>query len=100
LHLLERILVDQRPGEDTYATVVSLVFPPHGRSARVISAGHPGLLHRHAGKVSWVEPQPGIALGLFPGRGDWSETEMALRDRDSVVLVAVLHLGWNRPRRA
>ncbi|MBW8801537.1 MAG: serine/threonine-protein phosphatase [Streptomyces sp.] len=86
LRLLERILVDERPDEDTYATVVSLVFPPHGRSIRMVSAGHPGLLHRHSGKVSWVEPQPGIALGLFPGRGDWSETEMALADRDSVVL--------------
>jgi serine phosphatase RsbU (regulator of sigma subunit) len=86
LRLLERILVDERGDEDTYATVVSLVFPPHGRSVRMISAGHPGLLHRQSGKVSWVEPQPGIALGLFPGRGDWSEIEMALTDRDSVVL--------------
>jgi hypothetical protein len=86
LHLLERILVDERPDEDTYATVVSLVFPSHGRSVRMISAGHPGLLHRHKGKVSWVEPRPGIALGLFPRRGDWSESEMALTERDSVVL--------------
>jgi serine phosphatase RsbU (regulator of sigma subunit) len=86
LRLLERILIDERPDEDTYATVVSLVFPPHGRSVRVVSAGHPGLLHRHSRGISWVEPEPGIALGLFPGQGDWAESDLALADRDSVVL--------------
>lgn len=86
LQLLERVLVDERPHEDTYATVVSLIFPPHGRSVRVISAGHPGMLHRHAGGIRWVEHRPGLALGLFPGRGDWTESEHALADQDSVVL--------------
>ncbi|MFJ4833716.1 PP2C family protein-serine/threonine phosphatase [Streptomyces sp. NPDC088747] len=86
LRLLERVLVDQRPHEDTYATVVSVIFPPHGRSVRVISAGHPGMLHRHAGGVRLVEHRPGLALGLFPGRGQWTESEHALADQDSVVL--------------
>ncbi|MEU3792494.1 PP2C family protein-serine/threonine phosphatase [Streptomyces fructofermentans] len=86
LRLLERVLVDERPHEDTYATVVSLSFPPHRRSVRVISAGHPGMLHRHAGGIRWVEHRPGLALGLFPGRGDWTESEHALADQDSVVL--------------
>lgn len=86
LRLLERVLVDERPHEDTYATAVSLVFPPHGRSVRVISAGHPGMLHRHAGGIRWVEHRPGLALGLFPGRGNWTETELPLAEQDSVVL--------------
>ncbi|MFD5632076.1 PP2C family protein-serine/threonine phosphatase [Streptomyces sp. NPDC127072] len=86
LRLLERVLVEQRPHEDTYATVVSVIFPPHGRSVRVISAGHPGMLHRHAGGVRLVEHWPGLALGLFPGRGDWTESEHALAEQDSVVL--------------
>ncbi|MBQ0850419.1 serine/threonine-protein phosphatase [Streptomyces sp. BH-SS-21] len=86
LRLLERVLVDERPHEDTYATVVSLVFPSDGRSVRVISAGHPGMLHRHAGGIRWVEHRPGLALGLFPGRGDWTESEHTLSAADSVVL--------------
>ncbi|WP_073934887.1 PP2C family protein-serine/threonine phosphatase [Streptomyces sp. CB02400] len=85
-HLLEKILVKERRDDETYATTVSLVFPPHGRSVRVVSAGHPGLLHRHPGGVGWVEPQRGIPLGLFPGHGDWSESEVVLGDGDSLVL--------------
>ncbi|MEU3511951.1 PP2C family protein-serine/threonine phosphatase [Streptomyces longwoodensis] len=86
LPLLERVLAGERPREEIFATVVSLVFPPHGRSVRVLSAGHPGMLHRHAGGVRWVEHRPGLALGLFPGRGGWTETELPLAERDRVVL--------------
>lgn len=87
LRLLERILVQERPKEDTFATVLSLVLRPHLGSYRMISAGHPGLLHRHRRTVRWVDPQPGIPLGLFPGLDDWHESEMALSDRDGLVLV-------------
>lgn len=86
LRLLERILTDERAREETYATVVSLVLPPHRRSLRMVSAGHPGFLHRHRGRVRWAEPRPALPLGLFPGQGDWRESELALSDGDGVVL--------------
>lgn len=84
--LLERILVGERADDDTYATLVSLVFRPDGTSVNVVSAGHPGLLLRQPEGIRWVEPRAGIALGLFPGHGDWTETELPLSPRDSVVL--------------
>ncbi len=87
LGLLERILIDERADDDTYATVVSLVFPPEGTSVRAVSAGHPGLLlRRHSEDIRWVEPQAGIALGLFPGCTDWAETWIDLAPLDSIVL--------------
>lgn len=86
LHLLERILTEERAEEETYATVVSLILSPHRRTLRTVTAGHPGFLHRHRGEVRWVEPPPGLPLGLFPGQGDWRESEIALPDGDGIVL--------------
>ncbi|SEF16074.1 Stage II sporulation protein E (SpoIIE) [Streptomyces sp. Ag109_O5-10] len=86
LHLLERILTAERAEEETYATVVSLVLSPHRRTLRTVTAGHPGYLHRHGGEVRWVEPPPGLPLGLFPGQGDWRESETAMSDGDGIVL--------------
>ncbi len=86
LCILERILVDGRSDDDTYATVVSVVFPPGGTTARIVSAGHPGLLLRRSEHIRWVEPQIGMALGLFPGIRDWTETDLALSPHDRVVL--------------
>ncbi|KUL72317.1 hypothetical protein ADL34_21125 [Streptomyces sp. NRRL WC-3605] len=86
LRLLERILTEERTEEDTYATAVSLVLSPRRRTLRTVTAGHPGFLHRHGGGVRWVEPPPGLPLGLFPGQGDWCESEMAMPDGDGVVL--------------
>ncbi|MCL6673994.1 PP2C family protein-serine/threonine phosphatase [Streptomyces panaciradicis] len=86
LHLLERILTEERAEEDTYATVVSLVLSPRRRTVRTVTAGHPGFLHRHGNEVRWVEPPPGLPLGLFPGQGDWGESEMAMSDGDGIVL--------------
>ncbi|OPG11080.1 hypothetical protein B1R27_00960 [Streptomyces sp. GKU 895] len=86
LRLLERILTEERAEEEAYATVVSLVLSPHRRTLRMVTAGHPGFLYRHGGEVRWVEPPPGLPLGLFPGQGDWCESEMALLDGDGVVL--------------
>lgn len=84
--VLERILADERADDDTYTTVVSLVFPPGGLSVRAVSAGHPGLLLRRSGEIRWVEPQAGIALGLFPGCEDWTATDIPLSPHDGVVL--------------
>ncbi|WP_241195590.1 PP2C family protein-serine/threonine phosphatase [Streptomyces sp. ADI93-02] len=86
LRILESILTAQRRDSDTYATVVSVVFPPDGHSARVVNAGHPGLLLRRSTEVRWVEPRPGIPLGLFPGAVDWEEMELEIAPGDRVVL--------------
>ncbi|MEU0934212.1 PP2C family protein-serine/threonine phosphatase [Embleya sp. NPDC005971] len=86
LGLLERILTGERPDSETYATVISLVFPAGGGAVRVVSAGHPGLLLRRAGELRWVEPRTGTALGIFPGQADWSETELELGPLDRVVV--------------
>ncbi|MFJ8025773.1 PP2C family protein-serine/threonine phosphatase [Streptomyces sp. NPDC096311] len=86
LRILEKILIDERVDDDAYSTVVSLVFPPGGLSLNVVSAGHPGFLLRSDGKIRWVEPRAGIALGLLPGCEDWTQTDVSLSPRDSVVL--------------
>ncbi|MFJ9714272.1 PP2C family protein-serine/threonine phosphatase [Streptomyces sp. NPDC101234] len=86
LRILEKVLVDERADDDTYTTVVSLVFPPGGLSLKMMSAGHPGLLLRSHGEIHWVEPRTGIALGLLPGCEDWTRTDVSLSPCDSVVL--------------
>jgi serine phosphatase RsbU (regulator of sigma subunit) len=86
LCILERILVGQRADDVTYATVVSLVFPPGGMSVRAVSAGHPGFLLRRSGELRRVEPRGGIALGLFPGFENWAETDIPLSPHDDVVV--------------
>ncbi|MGC5341818.1 fused response regulator/phosphatase [Streptomyces sp. AM 4-1-1] len=84
--LLEEILVAERADPRVFATVTSLVFPPGGRTARVVRAGHPGLLLRDGTRVSWVEPTGGMALGLLPGEGEWIATELALPSDGRLVL--------------
>ncbi|MBY8876093.1 serine/threonine-protein phosphatase [Streptomyces sp. PLK6-54] len=85
--MLERILVQERTSDETFATVVSLRFPPGGHSVTAVNAGHPGIILRRSREVRWVEPQTGIALGFFPGHEDWVETRIELSPRDGVVLL-------------
>jgi serine phosphatase RsbU (regulator of sigma subunit) len=86
LRLLEEILVAERSDQHLFATVTSLVFPPGGRQVAVVRAGHPGLLVRHRSEVRWEEPQVGMALGLLPGAGRWTETVLPLPPGGHVVL--------------
>ncbi|MGW1548434.1 PP2C family protein-serine/threonine phosphatase [Streptomyces sp. NPDC002346] len=86
IRLLEAILVAERSDPHAFATVTSLVFPPHAGRVRVVRAGHPGLLVRRGTEVEWVEPEGGMALGLLPGTGQWSTTELALPRDGGVVL--------------
>lgn len=86
VRLLEEILVAERADRHVFATVTSLVFPPGGRQVRVIRAGHPGLLVRDGASVRWEEPHVGMALGLLPGEGRWTETELPLPQAGHVVL--------------
>ena len=75
--LLEQMLVAERESENVFATLSLLTFAPDRRRARILRAGHPGLLLRAAGRVDFIEGQAGPALGLVPGLA-WSEEELAL----------------------
>ncbi|MEV0478874.1 PP2C family protein-serine/threonine phosphatase, partial [Streptomyces prunicolor] len=52
---LEELLVAERARSEVFATLVSLVVAPGARTARVVRAGHHGLLMRDGGRVEWVE---------------------------------------------
>ncbi|WP_079125395.1 PP2C family protein-serine/threonine phosphatase [Streptomyces lushanensis] len=84
--LLEEILVAERFDQHVFATVSSLVFPPGGHEVRVLRAGHPGLLVRDRATVRWEEPGAGMALGLLPGTGRWTETTLPLPPGGHVVV--------------
>ncbi|MGS2591550.1 PP2C family protein-serine/threonine phosphatase [Streptomyces hebeiensis] len=86
VRLLEEILVAERADPHVFATVTSVVFPPDRRDVRVLRAGHPGLLVRHGGAVAWEEPPVGMALGLLPGTGHWTESALPLPLGGHVVL--------------
>ncbi|MGW1813858.1 PP2C family protein-serine/threonine phosphatase [Streptomyces sp. NPDC002125] len=84
--LLEEILVAERSDPHVFATVTTLVFPPGGDRVLVARAGHPGLLMRRGTDVGWVEPDTGMALGLLPGMGRWTLTELELVPGNELVL--------------
>ncbi|GGS57014.1 PP2C family protein-serine/threonine phosphatase [Streptomyces cinerochromogenes] len=87
LSTLEEILVAERTGEQIFATLTSLELLPDGRSARVMRAGHPGMLLRAGDSVDWVEVPGGPALGVLPGgTARWPVADLTLPDGAGVVL--------------
>ncbi|MFQ6392993.1 PP2C family protein-serine/threonine phosphatase [Nocardia sp. KC 131] len=78
LRLLEEVLLAERTGRRTFATVTSLIMQPSQRLVRVMRAGHPGMLMREGGIVEWVEVPGGPALGFVPGQADWPVHELTL----------------------
>ncbi|GAA2730846.1 PP2C family protein-serine/threonine phosphatase [Streptomyces nogalater] len=87
LSTLEEILVAERTGEQIFATLTSLELLPDGRSARVMRAGHPGMLLRSGDRVDWVEVPGGPALGLLPdGTAHWPVADLTLPAGAGVVL--------------
>ena len=83
---LEEILLAERSRQDAFATLVSVCATPGAEQARVVRAGHPGLLVRHGARVEWVEVAAGPALGVVPGGGHWPETGLRVPAGGSVVL--------------
>jgi serine phosphatase RsbU (regulator of sigma subunit) len=71
LRLLEQVLLAERTGRQTFATVTSLMLHPGERRAQVLRAGHPGMVQRSASGLTWVEVPGGPALGFLPGRAEW-----------------------------
>lgn len=84
--LLEAILVAERSDPHVFATVTTLVFPPSRDRVHIARAGHPGLLLRRGKDVTWVEPDVGMALGLLPGSGRWTVTQLDLAPDSELVL--------------
>ncbi|MET7486725.1 fused response regulator/phosphatase [Streptomyces sp. NPDC005538] len=83
---LEELLVAERARSEVFATLVCLTAVPGEGTARVVRAGHHGLLMRHGGAVEWVEVPGGPALGVVPGVADWPVTELAVPKDAAVVL--------------
>jgi serine phosphatase RsbU (regulator of sigma subunit) len=83
--LLEQMLIAERENERVFATLSYVAFPPDRRSARILRAGHPGLLLRTSGRVELVEGEAGPALGLVHGY-DWQPAEMPLPAGAALVL--------------
>jgi serine phosphatase RsbU (regulator of sigma subunit) len=85
IRLLEQMLVAEREGDRVFATLTCVSLLPGRRRARILRAGHPGLLLRLPGHIELVEGKVGPALGLVPGPG-WHEEEMPLPPGASLVL--------------
>jgi serine phosphatase RsbU (regulator of sigma subunit) len=86
--LLEQMLIAERDGERVFATLTHLSLPPDRRGARVLRAGHPGLLLRGdavAGGIELVEGEGGPALGLVSGHS-WPVQDVPLAAGTSLVL--------------
>ncbi len=81
---MEEILIAERVRDDVFTTLVSLTAVPGRGTARVVRAGHHGLLVRGGG-VDWVEVPGGPGLGLVSG-SSWPETELEVSPGTSLVL--------------
>ncbi|MEU8899494.1 SpoIIE family protein phosphatase [Nocardia sp. NPDC048505] len=86
LRLLEQVLVAERTGNHSFATVITLRVRPGGR-VEVLRAGHPGMLLRRARGTEWVYPPGGPALGFLPGRAEWPLTELTLTPESGLLLL-------------
>ncbi|WP_436841467.1 PP2C family protein-serine/threonine phosphatase [Streptomyces parvulus] len=87
LRRLEEILVAERVRTEVFATLTSLILPPGAPCARMVRAGHPGLLLRtDDGDVRWVEVGGGPALGVVPGLANWPVRELPLPPGAALVL--------------
>ncbi|HEY2579028.1 MAG TPA: SpoIIE family protein phosphatase [Streptosporangiaceae bacterium] len=88
IELLEQMLIAERASERVFATLTHLALQPDRRSARVLRAGHPGLLLRGAavpGGVELIEGQGGPALGIVLGHS-WQPEDVPLPAGTSLVL--------------
>ncbi|GAS96826.1 response regulator receiver modulated serine phosphatase [Mycolicibacterium canariasense] len=82
---LDRILMTERPGRGTFATLLSVALDPDTGAFDVVRAGHPGMLLHGAGTVDWLEPPAGPALGL--GATDWPVNRLELPKDHGLLLL-------------
>ncbi|MEU6356081.1 fused response regulator/phosphatase [Streptomyces sp. NPDC047072] len=83
---LEELLMAERARDEVFATLVSLAAVPGEQEARVVRAGHHGLLRRTGEDVEWVEVPGGPALGMVPGGAWWPTAELPVPAGSSVML--------------
>lgn len=77
LRRLDEILDAERVEEHIFATLTCVTLTAERDRARVVRAGHPGLMLRAGGHIDWVEVPGGPALGILPG-AEWPEHELVL----------------------
>jgi len=82
---LEQILLAERAGTGTFATVLSVALRPDGSGLTAVRAGHPGMLLHGPGTVEWLEPPAGPALGV--GGHEWPQNELELADGHGLILL-------------
>ena len=82
---LDRLLMTERPGPGTFATLLSVALEPGTGSYAVVRAGHPGPLVHGGGTVEWLQPAAGPALGL--GAREWPVNRLQLADGYGLVLL-------------
>lgn len=71
---LDRVLCTERADGGIFATVLSLAIAPEECRVDAIRAGHPGMMIHGEGRVEWLEPPGGPALGL--ASGEWENHQM------------------------
>jgi serine phosphatase RsbU (regulator of sigma subunit) len=77
LRRLDQILEAERAAEHIFTTLTCVSVLPDRRRARIVRAGHPGLILRSAAGVEWRQVEGGPALGILPDAG-WPEHEIEL----------------------
>ncbi|MGW0582825.1 PP2C family protein-serine/threonine phosphatase [Streptomyces sp. NPDC002920] len=83
---LEEILLAERARDEVFATLISLAAVPGEQLARVVRAGHHGLLLRTGRGVEWAEPPGGPALGVVPAGASWPMAELEVPAGTGVVM--------------
>jgi serine phosphatase RsbU (regulator of sigma subunit) len=78
MRLLEQVLVAERPHEAMFATACTVRVAADRSHAVVVSAGHPPPLVITGGGAYPASIPHHLALGMFPGRGRWQESVIAL----------------------
>jgi serine phosphatase RsbU (regulator of sigma subunit) len=71
LDRLEQLLMAERRNDEIFTTLATLSWSPGDPHARLVRAGHPGVLLRQRGSVKLHESAHGPALGIVPGLSDW-----------------------------
>jgi serine phosphatase RsbU (regulator of sigma subunit) len=78
LDSLEQLLMAERRNDETFTTLATLTWLPGDSHARLVRAGHPGLLLRHGGSVKLLDSAHGPALGIVPGLSEWPEAQVPM----------------------
>lgn len=82
---LDRILMTERRGRGTFATLLSVALEPDTGHFTAVRAGHPGMLVHGGGTVDWIEPAAGPALGL--GARQWPVNRLQLPQGHGLLLL-------------